>query len=51
MPKTKWYSNPYQDEVWEAKKQKDKIDNEIAYAMSKICAFFLALGVVYLLLK
>jgi hypothetical protein len=49
--KTKWYSNPYQDEVWEAKKQKDKIDNEIAYALSKICAFFLALGVVYFLLK
>lgn len=29
MPKTKWYSNPYHDEIYQAQKQKDKIDNEI----------------------
>ena len=53
--KTKWYSNPYQNEVWESMKQtqkeKDEIDNEIVYALAKIMAFFMALGVIYLLFK
>ena len=51
MTKTKWYSNPYHDEIWEAQKQKDEIDNEIIYALAKIMAFFMALGVIYLLFK
>jgi hypothetical protein len=32
-------------------KQKNKIDNEIALGMSKIVAFFMAIGVIYLLFK
>jgi len=51
MPKTKWYSNPYHDEIYQAQKQKDEIDNEIIYALAKIMAFFMALGVIYLLFK
>ena len=47
----KWHSNPYQNEVWEAQRQKDKIDNEIVYALAKIMAFFMAIGVIYLLFK
>lgn len=47
----KLYSNPYQNEYWESKKEQDRIDNEVAYAMAKICAFFMALGVIYLLFK
>lgn len=43
------YSNPYQNEIWEAQKEKDKIDNDIAFAISKIVALFLALGVIFLL--
>jgi hypothetical protein len=49
--KTKWYSNPYQNEVWEAQKEKDEIDNEIVYALAKIMAFFMAIGVIYLLFR
>ena len=30
------YSNPYQNEIWEIKKEKDEIDNEIVYALAKI---------------
>lgn len=51
MKKTKWYSNPYHDEIYQAQKQKDEIDNEIIYALAKIMAFFMALGVIYLLFK
>lgn len=51
MKKTKWYSNPYQNEMLEAQKQKDKIDNEIAYAMAKIMALLMSLGVIYLMFK
>jgi hypothetical protein len=51
MKKTKWYSNPYQNEMLEAQKQKDEIDNEIVYAMAKIMAFFMSIGVVYLLFR
>ena len=47
----KWHSNPYQNEVWEAQRQKDKIDNEIVYALAKIMAFFMAIGVIYLLFR
>ena len=49
--KTKWYSNPYQNEVWEAQKEKDEIDNEIVYALAKIMAFFMAIGVIYFLFR
>lgn len=49
--KNRYYNYPYQDEVWKAKKEMDKIDNEVAYAMAKICAFFMSLGVIYLLFK
>lgn len=51
MKKTKWYSNPYQNEMLEAQKQKDKIDNEIIYAMAKIMALLMSLGVIYLVFK
>ena len=47
----KYYSNPYQREYWEAQKQKDQIDNEVAYWMIKWTSLFLALGVGYLLFK
>ena len=56
----KYYDNPYQTEKWkaekwnvvkEAQKTKDEIDNEIVYALAKIMAFFMALGVIYLLFK
>ena len=51
--KTKWYSNPYQNEVWGAlaktQKEKDEIDDEISYLLSKIIAFLFTLGIVYLL--
>ena len=47
----KLYDSPYQNEVWEAQRQKDKIDNEIVYALAKIMAFFMAIGVIYLLFK
>lgn len=49
--KTKWYSNPYQNEVWEAQKEKDEIDNEIVYALAKIMAFFMAIGVICFLIR
>lgn len=26
MPKTKWYSNPYHDEIYQAQKQKEIIE-------------------------
>lgn len=57
---TKLHDNPYQTERWnalknnalkEAQKTKDEIDNEIALAMVKIVAFFMALGVIFLLFK
>jgi phage terminase large subunit GpA-like protein len=51
MKKTKWYSNPYQNEIWEAMKQKDQIDNEITYGMARILAFMMTLGVIYLIFK
>jgi len=56
----KYYDNPHQTEKWkaekwnvvkEAQKTKDEIDNEIIYALAKIMAFFMALGVIYLLFK
>ena len=47
----KLYDNPYQNELWETMKQKDQIDNEIALGMSKIVAFLMAIGVIYLLFK
>ena len=47
----KLYNNPYQSEYWKAEKEKDEIDNEIVYALAKIMAFFMALGVIYLLFK
>ena len=47
----KHYYNPYQHEYWEAQKQKDQVDNEIAYWVAKWTALLLALGTVYLLLK
>lgn len=47
----KWHSNPYQNEVLEAQRQKDKIDNEIVYALAKIMAFFMAIGVIYFLFR
>lgn len=47
----KWCDNPYQTEYWEAQRQKDQIDNNIACWVAKITAFLLALGVAYLLLK
>jgi len=56
----KYYDNPYQTEKWKAEKwnvvnelqkNKDEIDNEIVYALAKIMAFFMALGVIYLLFK
>ena len=47
----KWHSNPYQNEVWEAQRQKDKIDNEIVYCMARILAFMMTLGVIYLLFR
>lgn len=45
----KLYNNPYQSEYWKAEKEKNEQDNEIALVMSKIVAFFLALGVIFLL--
>ena len=51
----KLYTNPYQSEVWESMKQtqkeKDEIDNEIVYALAKIMAFFMAIGVIYFLFR
>ena len=51
----KLYDSPYQNEVWEAMKQtqkeKDEIDNEIVYALAKIMAFFMAIGVIYFLFR
>lgn len=47
----KLYDSPYQDEVWEAMKQKDQIDNEIVYCMARILAFMMTLGVIYLLFR
>lgn len=47
----KLYDSPYQSEVWEAMKQKDKIDNEITYGMARILAFMMTLGVIYLIFK
>jgi hypothetical protein len=47
----KLYDSPYQNEVWEAQRQKDKIDNEIVYALAKIMAFFMAIGVIYFLFR
>ena len=51
----KLYTNPYQNEVWEAMNQtqeeKDQIDNEIVYCMARILAFMMTLGVIYLLFK
>jgi hypothetical protein len=51
----KLYTNPYQSEVWESMKQtqkeKDEIDNEIVYALAKIMAFFMSIGVIYLLFR
>ena len=51
----KLYTNPYQSEVWESMKQtqkeKDEIDNEIIYALAKIMAFFMAIGVIYFLFR
>jgi hypothetical protein len=47
----KLYDNPYKNEYWEAKKEQDRIDNEVAYAMAKIVAFLMAIGVIYLLFK
>ena len=47
----KWHSNPYQNEVWEAQRQKDEIDNEIVYALAKIMAFFMSIGIIYLLFR
>ena len=51
----KLYTNPYQSEVWESMKQtqkeKDEIDNEIVYALAKIMAFFMAIGVICFLIR
>jgi hypothetical protein len=47
----KLYDNPYQNEYWEAMKQKDQIDNEITYGMARILAFMMTLGVIYLIFK
>ena len=56
----KYYDNPYQTEKWEAEKwnvvnelqkNKDEIDNEIIYALAKIMAFFMSIGVIYLLFR
>ena len=51
----KLYTNPYQSEVWESMKQtqkeKDEIDNEIVYALAKIMAFFMSIGIIYLLFR
>jgi ABC-type lipoprotein release transport system permease subunit len=51
--KVKWYSNPYQNEIWGASaktmKEKEEIDNEIFYFMSKIIAILFTLGIIYLL--
>ena len=56
----KYYDNPYQTEKWKAEKwnvvnelhkQKDEIDNEIVYALAKIMAFFMSIGVIYLLFR
>lgn len=56
----KLYDSPYQSEVCEAQKDnvfkdvqksRDEIDNEIALWMSKALAFFMAIGVIYLLFK
>ena len=51
----KLYTNPYQNEIWEAmkqtQKQKDQIDNEIFYWVIKLTAFFLSVGCVFNLLK
>lgn len=33
------------------KKTKDKIDSEIVYALAKIMAFFMAIGVIYFLFR
>jgi hypothetical protein len=53
MKKIKWYSNPYDEEILgasrEATKEKDEIDNEISFFMSKVVAFLMTLGIVYLL--
>lgn len=49
--KPRLYSNPYQNEIWEIKKEKDEIDNEIVYALAKIMAFFMSIGVIYLLFR
>ena len=51
MPKTKWYSNPYHDEIYKAQKQKEEIDNEIVYCMARILAFMMTLGVIYFLFR
>ena len=51
MPKTKWYSNPYHDEIYQKKKKKDEIDNEIVYCMARILAFMMTLGVIYFLFR
>ena len=51
MKKTKWYSNPYQNEILEAEKEKEQIDNEIAYTMARIMALLMLLGVIYLVFK
>ena len=56
----KYYDNPYQVEKWKAEewnvvnetqKTKDEIDNEIVYALAKIMAFFMAIGVIYFLFR
>lgn len=56
----KYYDNPYQTEKWKAEKwnvvnelqkTKDEIDNEIIYALTKIMAFFMSIGVIYLLFR
>ena len=56
----KYYDNPYQTEKWKAEKwnvvkelqkTKDEIDNEIVYGLAKIMAFFMSIGVIYLLFR
>jgi len=50
--KVKWYSNPYENEIWgisaKTMKEKDEIDNEISYFLVKVLSFLFTLGLVYL---
>lgn len=51
----KYYDNPYFTECWnsmkQSQKEKDEIDNEVAFWMIKFTALLMSVGVVFLLLK